>query len=338
MGGERMTIRNVPFMVADRPYCVWSWDIDERNAELLRGIDPWYFKHLALMYAEFLQTDENQYASIGLRTAYHHSLETLFALICATLQAPHCVLGWLLKYRTSDLYELVRKISAGEQIISLLDLRGTSWQSISKLINRSGTGDPQKSHHMAELFGGLWSRLAEDFLNETYSVEYNSIKHGMRVSLGGFWVSMGKEETAGVPPPRDRMAALGGSEFGVSFFKPSNLHNSSNFWLRRHLLNWAPGNLVRALHLISMSLNNILAFLRVQNRVDAEGLGLVGPDDETYFAGPWLETPGVLSSSIDMLVEEADVENLPPAEIRARYELLRDRLRERHQEGPSYCA
>lgn len=44
-----MMIRSVQFMVADRPYCVWGWDIDERNAELLRGIDPWYFKHLALM-------------------------------------------------------------------------------------------------------------------------------------------------------------------------------------------------------------------------------------------------------------------------------------------------
>jgi hypothetical protein len=186
---------------------------------------------------------------------------------------------------------------------------------------------------MVDLFGRLWGRFADDFLNEVYAVEYNSIKHGLRVSMGGFSATLGKEDTPGVPARAERMVGLGGSEFGISFFIPSSLHNNSNFWLKRQLLNWVPGNLVRALHLIDMSINNVLACLRVLNGVDPDAAVLIGPDDEAYFDSPWLERPGVTSFNVDMIVSNDDVEELSSAEILARYQRLRDQLRTKAKEG-----
>jgi len=69
------------------------------------------------MHSELLEGDQKQYAAATLRIAYSQGLETLFALLCAVVQAPDCVIGWFLKYRNSELFELVRKIREGQIIL-----------------------------------------------------------------------------------------------------------------------------------------------------------------------------------------------------------------------------
>src|SRR4051812_7198190 len=106
------------FVVNETPYCVWDWDITEQNLEFINSIDPRYFEHIAKIHGEMLEGEDQQYAAIALRTAYAHSLETFFALLCATIQAPDCVVGWLLKYRNKELFDLVRKIDNRRKVFS----------------------------------------------------------------------------------------------------------------------------------------------------------------------------------------------------------------------------
>jgi hypothetical protein len=39
-------------------------------------------------------------------------------------------------------------------------------------------------------FSSLWKHFAEDFLRDGFSEEYNSIKHGFRLRIGGFSLAM----------------------------------------------------------------------------------------------------------------------------------------------------
>jgi hypothetical protein len=108
------------FAIDETPYCVWDWDVAGQNLRFLESLDPGYFEHLAKIHGELLEGEEKQYAATALRAAYSHGLETLFALLGATVQAPDCAVGWLLKYQNRELNEVVRKIHNRQSILSKL--------------------------------------------------------------------------------------------------------------------------------------------------------------------------------------------------------------------------
>jgi hypothetical protein len=74
-------------------HCLWAEDVKEKSLDYLNRIDPRYFEFLATTQIQMLEGDNQQYAAMALRTTYGHALETLFALLCATVQAPKCL--WL---------------------------------------------------------------------------------------------------------------------------------------------------------------------------------------------------------------------------------------------------
>ena len=101
------------FAVGDEPHCVWDWDLPEKNAQFLRGLDPWYFDYVARTNAPNLEADhpaERRRAAIAIRMAYHHGLESFIALLFAVLQAPGCVGGWTQVYRPAVLRKLVGSV------------------------------------------------------------------------------------------------------------------------------------------------------------------------------------------------------------------------------------
>ncbi len=84
------------FVVDELPFCVWEWDLRDRNLEFINDFDPAYFKYLANVHRQSFETEEHkQHAGLSLRTSYVHGLETFFAILFATIQAPDCVIGWL---------------------------------------------------------------------------------------------------------------------------------------------------------------------------------------------------------------------------------------------------
>ena len=103
-------IQNVRFVVDETPYCLWDADIRQRNLDFLDSIDPGY-SNIADLHGQSLDGQEKQYAAAALRVAYSQGLETLFALLCAAIQAPDCVEGWLTKYQNSELESVVKKIN-----------------------------------------------------------------------------------------------------------------------------------------------------------------------------------------------------------------------------------
>ena len=65
--------------------------------------------------------DEELPSDLLLRQAYFQSMETLFALVASFLQARQYPVGWMLSYKSHELYDVIGRINEGKQIkVSLI--------------------------------------------------------------------------------------------------------------------------------------------------------------------------------------------------------------------------
>ena len=306
----------IRFAVDETPYCFWDLDVHGKNLEFINKIDPKYFEHIADLHGELLEGDQKQYAAAALRVAYSHGLETLFALLCAAVQAPDCVIGWFLKYRNSELSELVRKINDGQIIYSKLRSHRITWRVIADLVfSDFKTGDNEKDERIHTNFARLWGYFASDFLDRKFDLEYNSIKHGSRARMGGFYLAMGAEDVPGVPAAPERMRTMANSVFGSSYFVAGRLHDNRNFTVSHQSLNWVPDNYVDALRLISSSIHNVIACLRILHGVPrSEVPFMYSEDDETYEL-PWSRSTGMTGMTLHSQINPEGVAPLSKDEI-----------------------
>jgi hypothetical protein len=126
----------VRFVVDETPYACWEWDLHARNLKFLRGVDPSYYTYVADANAEHLEDDQHGHeAALAIRIAYSQALETLFALLGAMVQAPECVIGWLLAYRNNQLESLVRKLSLRQVVLNRLNIEPT-WENLSTVVHK----------------------------------------------------------------------------------------------------------------------------------------------------------------------------------------------------------
>src|SRR5262249_30177507 len=88
-------MNNVRFAINEEPHCIWGYDLHDRNEEFLRSLDPRFFEYAAKSYQALSEGEDSMRAAMALRSAYSHGLETMFALLCAVVQAPDCVYGWV---------------------------------------------------------------------------------------------------------------------------------------------------------------------------------------------------------------------------------------------------
>jgi hypothetical protein len=313
-------IHRIRFAVNEKPYCFWSLDPIGQDLEFINMIDPRYFEHIAELHGESLEGDEKQYAAGAIRIAYSHGLETLFALLCAVAQAPDCVMGWFLKYQNRDLYDVVRKINERQAIYTKLKCDTVTWSEIAELVfSGLKTGDDEKDKAICNNFARLWRRFASDFLNKHHELEYNSIKHGLRAKLGGFYLALGAEDKAGVPAPPDRMRVAGSSEFGSSFFITEKLHDARNFSVSHQSLNWFPLNFLYALKLISISINNVIGFLKIFHGVPPTDVNFSWLSDDATYNEPWSRTTAITSFGLNSPITEQAITPLTKDEILSVY-------------------
>ena len=310
---EQMRIR---FAVNETPYCFWDPNVHGTNLEFINKIDPKYFEHIAGLHGDLLEGDQKQYAAAALRVAYSHGLETLFALLCAVVQAPDCVIGWFLKYRNSELFELVRKINHGSIIYSKLRCHRITWRVIADLVfSEFKTGDDEKDERIRRNFARLWGHFASDFLDTKFDLEYNSIKHGSRARMGGFYLAMGAEDVPGVPAAPEQMRTMANSVFGSSYFVADRLHENRNFTVSHQSLNWVPDNYVDALHLISSSIHNVIACLRILHGVPRSEVPFMYSEDDESYELPWSRSTGMTSMTWHSRINPEAVEVLSKDEI-----------------------
>jgi hypothetical protein len=322
------------FNVGDVPYAVWEWDVRERNLEFIRQIDEKYFEYLAQVHFESIEGKDRDRAALALRAAYHHAIETLMVLIGATVQAPHCYPGWILKAPTGAVRAVVRSLSQlAPPIPSVLDLPVLTWESLAGEVFRFagwGAGNADT----AERFAQAWHMLAHEWLDQTNIDEYNGIKHGLRAKQGGFTLAVGRQDDPGTPAPPERMRSVGGSEFGSRFFLAEGIAGAPplkadpHFRLRRMSLNWNPVFLVRAMQLVSMSISNLKSFALIVNREPPSTVQFIRPAESSFYDDLWIR-PGVTSLSMDSIVSEPDIRRSTRDELKKFLEEYNNKMQNR---------
>ena len=264
------------FTVGEDPFCAWY--ANGTDNALLRGMDTSYFQYLAKTHEQNLDGENSQKAAVALRTAYYHGLETFFMLVFAALQSPHCIVGWLSKCESKQLRQFVSGVSAGELPPTWKwKLDKNSWGGISSLIHRRLFAGRDDSVSLQESFAKLWEKLASDFTAQHMVLEYNNFKHGFRANVGsGPTLSFSNPSPAGevsIQNPHLVLASEYGSWFNVAkeLSGKKGSHLNHHFKLEHYHVNLDPKMMAARLSMISMSIHNIVAFLRfVNNFPDAE--------------------------------------------------------------------
>ncbi|MEJ7700069.1 MAG: hypothetical protein WKF71_10550 [Pyrinomonadaceae bacterium] len=301
----------IPFVVDEQPYCLWDREVSAKNLDLLNRIDPDYFNYLAVVNYNLLKNNETekkvkQHAAISLRTSYSHGLEAFFALIGAAIQAPDCVLGWLLKYQNSDLLKIVKKINSHEFLYTNIQNSPISWKIVSDFIfSPFSASEDEHLKLNIEKFSDIWSYFADDFTNQNFIDEYNAIKHGFRVQIGGFFVAIDNIKS--------------GNEFGSSYFQQEKI-DKHNFLIHEQSRNWQPENYYHALHLISDSIRNIITFLKGFNGSDTNDLKYVFLKDLDLFSKPWEKGIGLSDMKSHSTIPIDKIPLLTEEQILIRYD------------------
>ncbi len=306
-----------PFMVADRPFCVWGWDLEKENLDFIDSLDPKYLDSLRSTLKTQIDEDGNQHAAVALRMMYSQALETFFAVLFAAFQAPHQLAAWLVKYQPGDVRKLIRLVNNGSSFVSNVLLEAVSWKDLCRTVH-SSAANQQKVRPMVETgIAPMWERYAIDYLNEDLNREFNSIKHGLRVRPGGFCFQIwGPDANKDGPPTLD----LGSSDFGTKYPSPQGLSGTNfNFLLQNQHVYWSPENLSVGLEGLVMSIHNVLSFLQVELGHPGPDLVFKLPDSQEDCMEPWkpLQAPSTMVE--DRRIPDG-CEVLSKEEIRARFE------------------
>ena len=295
------------FCVDEIPYCIWDGGFQNINTEYIKRVEPHYYEYVAKTNYDIICDSEadkenKQFAAISLRNYYTQALETLFALIFATLQAPACIPGWMMKYRNSDLYKLVEKTNVHTPLrIRFTKIENISWNSIIKLIfHYFEAKETDAKNIIVKNFTNLLNSFASDYLDKNLHNEYNSVKHGFRAKAGGSVLAVKKVEKQGEPKDNSEWTKILHSDYGSSFYVDEKLLDSKNhFRLKYHSNNCNPENLFYGINFVSLLLHNLLAFLKIFNKIESDSIQYKSVDPEDAFKTPWKNLIGTGNITMD---------------------------------------
>jgi hypothetical protein len=270
---ESGLIQQVQIIVNQSPFCFWDIDVAKSNSEFIEAIDPEYYDHISKQGVEGLSSEKKHYFALSLRSNYYHSLETMFAFICATVQSPRYVIGWMQKYSNEDLRQLIENIDKGSDgVRNAFGKERLSWEEISRIILPFKLADTVQDQTFHNHQKAVLEKFAKDFLDSNNVAEYNSIKHGLRTTFGGFSLSFGLEEKPGEAAPPDKMEKLSGSDYGSKFYiiKRMSDGNKVNLKVKNHHINWNPISLSKKIHLVSKTIRNTLLTMKLLNGIEVQ--------------------------------------------------------------------
>lgn len=318
-----MSIHYSKFVVDETPYCVWGWNLPDQNRRFLESLDPSFFSHMAEIHGTALNENHGRkHSALALRLFYSHALETMLSLLCAAVQAPDCVVGWICLYREEHLKAILNSFSARRPVRSNLILDEPTWDGLSRAIHSYlSIEDGDKDKTVREGFAEFWAYTAHAYTNDKNRLEYNSIKHGLRARSGGYTLRKRREKSLGVPDPDAPVRTIAASEFGSSFYVPERIGDSKlNRSLRHQAVNWQPQGLIDGLILASMSISNIIGFLRAVNGADPASIDFAWPSELELFESACRGVPGYEASSFHIPVKPEDIKLFSKQEILEVYE------------------
>lgn len=297
-----------PFATGESPYCLWSWDVKEDTLRFLDSVDPSYFSATVKVLADGLESSGRNHMALAVRLTYFQALETFFALVGASLQAPHAPLGWLVRYRNEDLTRLVENINQGVKFLARVPTPVT-WDDLSARLNAFAIDDIEKDREIKAAYARFWQHCATDYLRAGASAEHNGIKHGLRIQSTGFSVAVGMEDVPGVPARPEAMQTIGSSNFGSTYFtgEPVSADARWNFRTKAVSRAWDPHILVARVQMIAMSIGNTVGYLKILAGRTPGDVRFAWPREVEVFDRCWAATAGVFEIQMNSRIAREDI-------------------------------
>jgi hypothetical protein len=311
----------------ETPVVFWGYDNAQTQLKFLDSIDPDYFRYLAKVHEGCLTGEDHLSAAIALRVTYSHALETVFAMIGAALQAPECPAGWLVSYGIPDLKSLVENISNRRPFLNKLGTEIVGWVGVANTLLPSPAENPEIDE-LRDASARLWKALARDMIDDVFVDEYNSLKHGLRVRSGEWFMAMGVEESYGVAPPPERMRVMASSQYGSDFLRTVKF-SKYNKAFENQRVNWEPAVFAKRISLIADSISNVLSFLKYVNKSSSDYVDVALISQESVSEA--LEQQNLSSASRWFMRSIITPEMLPTAtkeELLRKYSVIADPLDE----------
>lgn len=249
------------------PFRVWSGASTYRDQDLIHGLRPDLHLRLAKDLVDSLNHEDNDHAVLGLRLLYGLGLETFFALLFATLQAPGAPSAWLLLYRDDDLQELIERFQAGEDLPSrLVCSEPGSWEALAVMLFPSSLMEDEACRGRAKRLGQLWAEWASEYLNKDMKAEFNSLKHGLRIRSAAPYLAIDGN-------------VIESDEHGSWFATCQK--SKSDVLLGVCARSWSGRTLYSRLKLITTSSRNLVEILKLLHRVgDTDRFTCELPEDD----------------------------------------------------------
>ena len=189
-----------------------------------------------------------------------------------------------------------------------INLEKISWQDLCRKIFAQSNSDPNEAQRNADNFSVLWQRMADYYLKKENIQEYNGIKHGFRIKSGGFRLRIGRENEFGIPPSDEEMNIISESKFGSSYLTLERLtlngKDNRSFCSKKHSMNWSAEQVELLLELVSMSLKNVIAALKIVNGIQSNLVQFVRPSEKDAFERPWQFVFGNSSFTVNYSIDD----------------------------------
>jgi len=304
-----MKLQYQPFCVCRKKYIAIYHNLLEENRIFIDSFDPTYYTVLAdHHFNEVVNNSDNKdLHATQLKLLYSQALESFFAYLFGILQAPFCLVAWIQIYRPTDLKKLIQIVSAGSSFPYFkVDIGNVSWQSVARFLTPVTTAgkDYQEFLDNAET---LLHSLYKDYVNDIYTKEYNSIKHGFRARPGGFRLLIGKN--------KDKLNTLGQSPYGSSFLSREDVGEFSKkstvkiLTFRRANVNWDPEYFRCRIALMKNLLGNIVNLVKVLYGSQNKDMKYWVCDNKEELRGYLLNRSGVHTFDMDSGICKAELRN-----------------------------
>ncbi|MDP8267888.1 MAG: hypothetical protein P9L97_04090 [Candidatus Tenebribacter davisii] len=313
----------IPFMVYNRPYYLVGKDLIETNLLFLDNFQPNYFYETSKLMFEIIKDsdnkDHNNYLASQIKILYSQALETFFAFLFASVQAPLCTIGWMQKYWSKQLIKLIQVINTHVEFDYFkVSLESNTWYNISKKINNFELEDRDLFDKIIKGYSKFWDTLAMEFIKENINLEYNHIKHGFRIKPGGFDLKFKKDRENG-----DKYISIGSSEYGANLYQPIDIEfdgkKTNVFYLKRSSFNWDLEFYVKRLKLLTYSISNIISFNIGLIKGDFRNQIFSYPDDITMFEETLFDKLPVRKFEIEYGVDNINKDNYKDERVKEYY-------------------
>ena len=280
------------YFVLNRPYCLWSSACASDNDDFIKSVNSKFYGRMSKQLSRRNLANDRTRAETGgiARIFWHHAIETFLTLVGATLQGPRATHSYFHMCRNDDLREIGRLIQLGERLpVELIKFNKPGWPGIFEAIFSL---TPWHEDGMtAEFFTRFIKEAVGSFLSDLHRLEYNSLKHGMRVNVGASRLEIGPSK--GEPDQAKKFVIGSKDSSHLLAIKPvpnvSKRAAKIHHQIERVTLGWSLERTIQDLDILAMAIDNQRSILRhilgeATNKLRFVRPGFNAQGKEEYFA------------------------------------------------------